>query len=132
MIPPPLALGLTLCDYVLIEEGTRRASLIGTRTRLIADYFPYVAPPFFAFAALSDGLGEATMRLEIKRPDTDEKVYAEERRVRFSDRLRELQVVFYLEDVLFPAPGSYECALLVDNEWVAQRRLRVLSVEKET
>ena len=37
MLPPALALGLTLCDYVLIEEGTRRVSLIGTLTRVTAD-----------------------------------------------------------------------------------------------
>jgi hypothetical protein len=30
MIPTPVALGLTLCDYVIVEEGTKKESLIGT------------------------------------------------------------------------------------------------------
>jgi hypothetical protein len=29
MIPPPIALGLTLCEQVIIEGGTRRATLVG-------------------------------------------------------------------------------------------------------
>jgi hypothetical protein len=29
MIPPPIALGLALCDYVIVEERTKKVSLIG-------------------------------------------------------------------------------------------------------
>lgn len=127
MVPTPVAVGLILCDYVLIEDGTKRASLIGGLTRIEAGNFPYLASPFFVFAALSDGLGDAIVDLIGTRLDTNERVYARRRRVRFSDRLRELHVVFRIEDCRFPAPGYYQFSLLVDGEWVAQRRIHVVA-----
>jgi len=127
MVPTPVAVGLTLCDYVLIEDGTKRASLIGGLTRMEAGSFPYLAPPFFVFAALIDGLGDATVDLIATRLDKNDRVYTRRRSVRFSDRLRELHVVFRIDDCHFPAPGYYQFSLLVDGEWVAQRRFHVVA-----
>jgi hypothetical protein len=129
MVPPPVAFGLTLCDYALIEEGTRRVSLIGTLTKLTADRFPLLAPPFYASAALTEGLGDATIDLVATRLDSGDEVYTRQRQVHFSDRLRELQVIFRIADCSFPAPGVYQFTLLVDGEWLAQRRLHVVSTE---
>jgi hypothetical protein len=105
-----------LCDYVLIEDGTKRASLIGGLTSLEAGGFPYLAPAFFVFAALIDGLGDATVQLVATRLDTNDQIYARRRPVRFSDRLRELHVIFRVADCRFPAPGYYQFSLLVDGE----------------
>lgn len=129
MIPLPLGLGLTLCDYVLIEEGTRKISLIGGLRWLTADSFPYVPPAFFAHAALIDGLGNATIGLRAVSLDMDDEIYLENRPVHFSDRLRELHVVFRVVDCAFPAPGWYVFELLVDGEKVTSRRLRVSPIE---
>ena len=48
MIPPPIALGLTLCEKVIIEEGTRAATFVNTFSTLIEERFPtppHVLPP---------------------------------------------------------------------------------------
>ena len=59
MIPPPVAVSLTLCNHVMVEEGgTRRVSLIGGFSRLRVTSFP-ATPAFYVFAALTDGLGNA-------------------------------------------------------------------------
>jgi hypothetical protein len=129
MVPTPIALGLSLCDLVLIEEGTRKVSLIGALTRMTAGNFPYESPPFFAFAALIDGLGNAILELTVNRLDTTEEVHRRERRVRFTDRLRELHVVFHIADCVFPVPGVYQFTLFVDGHWVTQRALRVVPDE---
>src|SRR5689334_5976929 len=47
MIPTPVALGLTLCDYVLVEQGTKKVSYIRSFRRLRASGFPVVMSPFF-------------------------------------------------------------------------------------
>ena len=61
MIPTPRAQGLTLCDYVIREEGTAKATLVGTFTGIRTDGFPSTPRPFCVFASLTDGLGEGTM-----------------------------------------------------------------------
>jgi len=126
MVPRPVALGLTLCDYLVIEEGTRKVSLVGVLTKLTAEHFPYVPPPFFVHAALTDGLGAATIDLVATRLDTGEEIGLRRRTVRFVNRLGELHVVFRINDWSFPVAGSYQITLLVDREWVAQRRIRIL------
>jgi len=132
MVPRPVALGLTLCHYFLVEEGTRKVSLVGVFSKLTSDQFPYVPPTFFVHAALTDGLGNATIDLVFTRLDTDEEVGVRRRQVRFANRLGELHVVFQVANLAFPVPGAYLFTLLVDGEWVAQRRLRVFSTEPDS
>jgi hypothetical protein len=73
MVPPPIALGLTLCDYVIVEEGTKKVSLIGTFTGIAVDHFPAVPQPFSVFSALIDGLGDATMNRRLAKRSIPER-----------------------------------------------------------
>jgi hypothetical protein len=60
---------------------------------------------------------------------TDEETYAVWRQVHFPDRLREMWVVFRIDQCSFPSPGWYEAAILVDGESVASHRFLVYSGE---
>ena len=130
MVPQPVVLGLNLCDYVILEAETNKISLIGIFPKLRANRFPFLPSPFCVHAALTDGLGDATIDLIATRLDSGENIYARRRRVRFSSKLRELHVVFKVNNCSFPSPGTYLFTLLVDGEWVAQRRLRIYSEEQ--
>jgi hypothetical protein len=132
VIPPPIALGLTLCDLVIVEEDTRKVSLIGNLTRWTADNFPYTAPPFFAFSALTGSVGEGRMDLVVARLDTGEDIYRQHRVVHFTDRLRELHLILRVGNCVLLAAGWYQATLLADQEWVAQRRFRVIAQEAQS
>jgi hypothetical protein len=129
MVPPPVALGLILCDYVIVEERTRKVSLIGTFTVIRAASFPALAQPFSAFALLTDGQGDARITLSVSQLQTQEAVYRREMVGLFTDKLAELRVHFRVSQCPFPAPGWYQVTLLVDGDWVAQRLIRVLPAE---
>lgn len=131
MFPVPVAVGLTVCEKVIVEEGTRNVSLISTFIRLRAREFPARPQPFCVFATLLDGEGDATVSLEIAHSETGEDVYALEQPVSFPNRLAEVRVLFRVNQCQFPAPGTYQLALFVDGDWVAQRLLSVLAVEDE-
>ena len=128
MVPPPIALGLTLCDYVIVEEGTKKVSLIGTFTGIAVEHFPAVPQPFSVFSALIDGMGNATMRIEVTNQETGEEVYARDRPIHFPDRLTEVYIHYRVRQCRFQNPGWYQATLFVDNDWVAQRRFRVHSL----
>jgi hypothetical protein len=125
MIPPPLSPGLYLCDYVIVEENTRKVSLIGCFIRLGLEGFPAVADPFSVFSILTNGLGKSRIRLVAGQADKDEIVYEREVEVDFPDKLAQVYLHFRISDCEFPEPGLYEFTLLVDNEWVADRPLRI-------
>lgn len=116
MTPKPEVLGLTLSDHVIVEEGTRKISIIGTFTRIVVGQTPSRPVPFCVFASLSDGLGEGKIALRITRLQTDVVVYAQELPIRFSTKLAEVQVLFRVNRCSFPDAGWYDVTLLVDGE----------------
>ena len=76
MVPTPIALGLTLCERVMVEEGTRQVSLIGTFNGLRRTAFPFVPPPFYVFATLTGSAGNAEIELTVRAVSTDDEVYS--------------------------------------------------------
>jgi hypothetical protein len=132
MVPTPVALGLVLCDAVIVEEKTKKVSLIGTFTRIKATDFPATPLPFSVFAVLTDGHGDATIRLSVLRLETNEEVYAYDGPFHFPGPLAEVNFHLRLHHCEFPAAGAYQFSLLVDGEWVAQRRLRVVATGSAT
>ena len=129
MVPRPVVLGLTLCDYVIVEERTKKVSLIGTFTGVAVDRFPALVPPFSLMAVLTDGQGVGTVDVIADRMDTNQEVYTYRSRVRFSDQLKEVSFLLRVRQFTAPAPGLYQFTILVDGEWVAQRRVRVYKRE---
>ena len=130
MISQPVALGLMFCDLVIVEERTKKVSLIGTFTGIGANRFPAVAQPFSVIAVLTDGQGTATIELVVSRLDTGEVVFTHSGQLDFPDKLAEVTYHIRLRQCSFPAPGQYQFTLLVDREWVCHRRMR-LSLREE-
>ncbi|MDB5305914.1 MAG: hypothetical protein JWO38_116 [Gemmataceae bacterium] len=84
------------------------------------------------FAVLTDGAGESNAELVVTWFGDEEIVeYARIRgRVRFSDPLHLVECVFRFRQFPFPGPGAYLFTLLLDEEWAAQRALRVYRREE--
>jgi hypothetical protein len=125
MIPRPLAIGMTLCDYVIIEERTRKVSLIGSFSGLSAADFPALAQPFSVFSVLTDSLGDGTIDLVVSSLDNGEQIHSYRSELHFPDKLAEVVFHARLRQCSFPRAGEYQFTLFADGEWLAQRRLRV-------
>ena len=125
MVPRPQALALTLCDRVIIEQGTRNPSLIGTFLARSVEQFPSEAVAFSAFAAVRGGRGTGIVELVAIRLATNEQIYSQRGEVTFPDRHAVVHAHFRVSGIRFPEPGSYEFMLLVDGDLIAQTRLVV-------
>ncbi|MCI0464094.1 MAG: hypothetical protein L0Z62_44745 [Gemmataceae bacterium] len=125
MIPTPTAIGLTLGDSVIVEEGTRKVSLIGTFRRVTISEFPAVLAPFVVYTALTGGAGSGRLELTLTRLETGEELFTYNRPITLPDPLREVRVVCRVLGCEIPAEGAYEFVLLVDGEWIARRRCLV-------
>jgi hypothetical protein len=130
VVPLPVVLGLIVCEKAIVEEGTKNVTLVSTYSRLVVEEFPSRPQKFVVHSLLTEGLGECTIDLLVRKLETDEEVYHATLPVRFPDRLMEVCVLFRVSRCVFPSPGTYEFALLLDGEWLAQRRIQL--VEKET
>lgn len=125
MAPLPVVLGLTLCDYVIVEEGTRKLSLIGTFTTLAFKQFPTPPRPFSLFLALTDGVGHAKIDLVMKRLQNGDELHRQTVVVEFAGKLEETHLLFRVDDWNFPDPGWFEFSVFVDGNLLAQRKLEV-------
>jgi hypothetical protein len=94
MSPPPVVLGLTICEKVIIEEGSKNVTLVSTFNKLNIEEFPSPPQKFTVFTVLTEGHGPGIIRLVVRSLETDEDVYNS-----------------------------------LDDEWLAQRGIRVLQKE---
>ena len=59
----PVAVGLLLCEQIIVEEGTRTVTPVNCFTQRLAAAFPWIAPPFTVVAWLTNGAGEVARGL---------------------------------------------------------------------
>src|SRR5947209_4111556 len=120
----PVAVGLHLCEQVIVESGTHNVTLVNCFTFRRVRELP-AAIPLVVVAFLADGLGEMSGELVISRLDDLEEIYRIAGKVRFATPLRVVRFVVRLRDCWFPGEGTYQVSLLIDGEPIAQRRLIV-------
>ena len=125
MVPQPVSLGLTVCQHLIVEEGTGHISLINAFNTLRVKRFPSLPRLFCVFAVLTEGHGNGPMEVAVTRVETQEVVFPGQRLIHFPSRLAEVRVLFRHHEASFPAAGEYYATLAVDDEWIAQRRFRV-------
>ena len=99
--------------------------MVGTFLGFRSADFPFNLAPFYVVSSLVGGQGEGELGLSVTQMETDDELFALHRRLSFRDRLTDVQVVFRLGNCEFPEPGAYLMTLLMDGEWVAQRRFQV-------
>lgn len=62
MIEPPIAIGLHLCERIIVEEGTQAISIIGMFSIARCAEFPTLFPGrSYAYAALTNGFGNVKL-----------------------------------------------------------------------
>src|SRR5260370_10563590 len=75
MVQRPTAVGLFLCEQLIVEKGTDNLTVVNAFIRQTVASFPSEPFPFLVFALLTDGLGDATIDVVISRLDTMEDLY---------------------------------------------------------
>jgi len=128
MTPPPVAVGLVVCEQVIVDHQTRNPSPISIFTGLAVETFPSPAQRCSVFASLTNGRGDGVVRLVVTRLDTGETIYEQRFPIRFPDPLLVVNLNIRVRSIRFPVPGRYEFLLYVDVDPVAQRTLRVRSL----
>lgn len=130
MFPAPLAIGLWLCDQVIIDRTTNKPSLIGIFTGLRVESFPSDPQRFSVFAALTNAEGTGSIVLEATDDESGDQIHLQSGDIYFPDRFTVVNASFRTRGVIFPAAGQYTFSIAVDGETVALRRIRVYEGEE--
>ena len=123
----PIVSALLLCDLIIREEGTHKASLIGIVRRITAPQFPADLGKLWIYAMLTEGQGNYRLRLDLVRL-RDLTVTNELARldVRMHDRNAVSELRFRLGPVYVEGPGVYELQLVADDRLIGSRSFNVV------
>jgi len=129
----PICLYIVFSDHFIREAGSGKFSLIGIFHQLIFNSFPATAPNFCITAALNNFEGDlenvkVTMRLEERGSghvacSVSSTVNS---KVKFTREML-VEIPVRMPRFSISGPGEYELVVLVDNEKVGVRTLKILS-----
>ena len=127
----PIAVGLLVCEKIVIEAETRNLTLVNCFHQRTVASIPSEPVSFVVCALLTDGQGEMPFAVRIERLDTLQMVMERRGLIRCSSPLAETRFRVRMQEVRFPVSGLYQGVLLIDNEVVASRRIQVLHSTRE-
>jgi hypothetical protein len=121
----PVARGLIACEQVVIDAGTRNATLVNCFNARHFKVFP--SPPFnfCLYSPLSGGLGYVKTGLAITGLRSSSVIYARDITFNFVDKIQQVRYLFRLTDLSFPEPGAYSVVLTADGEWLAETVINI-------
>jgi hypothetical protein len=122
----PSVLAILLCDVIIIDQETKKTTLVGLFENLNVGAFPTMQKVGL-FARLTDMEGPYKFMLRIVRLDGDkeELMAGAEFEHQANDRLANLNVALNLPGVPFTAPGRHEFQLFADGIYIGRAALAV-------
>jgi len=133
---PVVIPGIILSDHVVREEGTRKLTLIGTFATWNAPGFPFMAPPFFLTALLSNfrtqnGIIDITVHIETSSRHT---VWSASAKINFQTASTimppdsVIEIPFRAIGVQYPEAGRYFVRIFVDSDEIGHRSFLVQAI----
>ena len=132
----PTCLAIILCDDVMEDKRSSKKVIIGTFNRITASHFPCKYDhKMTLYLALTDGRGESPIRIEIVKDmqadQSGDRVLDLPGRVKFKDPLMVTELVLSIQGLPLPSPGLYSVRVLVNEDCVGERKLKVEQMKAE-
>ena len=123
----PILKAMLLCDQTLVEEGTRKRSLIGLFDRVKSAKFPTVHGSMSVYVQFREIEGVFDFMLELYDLAEDKTLHkATVKSFNVQDKSRDCELVFNLLSVRFNHPGDYEFRIYVDDMIFGQKYFQVI------
>ena len=122
--PAPIAIGLMLCDQIIIDKDTNKPCLIGVFTGLAVHDFEE-PQRFSVFLCLTNGRGQVELELTGVRLDNGESIFRQTYETSFPSPLSVVNVSIRIRSIQFPAAGWYDFVVRAKGELIAQKKIRV-------
>lgn len=123
----PMALSMILCDTVIVDGATKKATLFGLFGNAFATSFPMRVPQVTVFAELTGGHGKTPITLKHCRMAGDSLdgtlIKSVDIEVSFLDPRQIVRLILSLAPIDFPEPGEYRIMLAVGEVVFAERRI---------
>jgi hypothetical protein len=117
----PAVLAMVFCDQVIRDEQTKKITLVGCFTTILANAFPATHRNLGLYVALTDGEGDYTGHLRFTLEETGQELMTAEGKFRLADPLQIAELNFTIPALPLPQPGKYRLEFLCDGEPLMSR-----------
>lgn len=124
---------MLLCDAVIVDELTKKKTLVGLFDSIHAFNFPTIHPSIAVYVRCTDAAGEYTFTLELVDLKENKVIgRAQELRATLPDRLRFTDLIFRLQGAQFPHAGKYEFRILANGRVFGQAAVSLSQLQGES
>ena len=136
---PALVPGIIFCDYVIREQGSGKLTLVGCFQAFVFKEFPAKKNRFFVVVGVTNLRGQIkeiniTARIEDSKSGhvlasaSGKLEFTGEGEMPMIQPMNVIELPLPINEITFPAAGTYSAVVLVDNEEISRRNFPVLSV----
>jgi hypothetical protein len=127
----PYPLAILLCDQIIVDEISKKKTLVGIFDLIYAKQFPIIHRPLSAYVRLTDAEGKYDFRMDYVQVKTDKRLgHAEIPAVSIPDRLKAHELVMEFPPIKIPKPGDYEFRLWANNRYLGRAKFTAVEVTK--
>ena len=121
---PPIILTIQVCDSVVLDQRTGRASVLNIFETINAPEYPATHHSMTFFSELTNGHGKVDINVKLVDVQEDDKTIAEVKsEVVFVNVTQICRCILTFGGVTFPKKGEYRFQLFLNRELAGERRL---------
>ena len=123
----PILKAMLLCDQTILEEGTKKRSLIGLFDRISTAQIPTVHPSMSVYVQFREVEGTFDFTLELYDLSQEKTLHrAMIQAFKVQDKSRDCELVFNLLSVRFEHTGEYEFRIYINDYVFGQKSFQVI------
>lgn len=127
----PYPLAILLCDQIIVDERSKKKTLVGVFDLIYARGFPIIHRPLSVYVRLTDAEGQYQFRMDYVQIKTDKLLgRAEISTISIADRLKTHELVMEFPPIEIPDQGDYEFRLWANNRYIGRAKFTAI-VAKE-
>ncbi|MHC4475689.1 MAG: DUF6941 family protein [Planctomycetota bacterium] len=129
-VPPPVLLAVIICDQVIIDAISQKASIIGAFENISAVKYPARHARLAFFCQLTNGRGKTKISISLVDVEKeDEQIFQQTVEPEFKDVRQVRNLTFNIGGIVFPRPGEYRFQVHAGTEFLGERRIICRQIE---
>lgn len=127
----PYPLAILLCDQIIVDERSKKKTLVGIFDSIYAEQFPVMHRPLSVYVRLTDAEGQYEFRMDYVQIQTDNLLgQGTIPGVSITDRLKVHELVMEFPRIEIPEPGDYEFRLWAGERYIGRAKFTAVEVKK--
>jgi hypothetical protein len=129
MLNLPLVTSMVFCEQAIVEEQTRKVSLIHCFTVRYFNKFPTPPHGMMVLVQFADGMGQGHLELVLTDLKKDRALARRTARLLLTSSLQPGRFLCRFDELVLPRSGRFEFLLTIDGQMVAQHTFHAVKAE---